>query len=333
MNNRFYELVQDFLTKYLIDECNYSDNTRKSYATVFRIFIKFIKEEKINGINEIEIELITKEVIIQFLDWLERNRKNSISTRNHRLMVLKSFFRYVLLNEPDLSNNCFKILNINFKKVPKKIISYFTEDEIKMIINYLNDIKDLKHLTMICVLYETAARVSEFINIKISDLDLRDNANIVLYGKGSKARKIPISQELVKLINLYINEVYIDYGENYLFYSTHKNKFHRDSINKYIDKLVKILKEKHPGYFLKKYHPHSLRHSKGTNLYNNNTPLLYIKEFLGHKSITSTQIYATPDTAKQRKEILKNAQSIKTKTRYTKTNQDDFEEWLKMNMK
>lgn len=230
MTNRFSKLVQEFLTTYIVGECNYSSNTKSSYATTFHLLLEFMNNEKNIKPNKIEIETITKEVIIQFLNWLETNRNVSVQTRNQRLACIKSFYKYVQLNELDLFDTCSLILNIKNKKVPNKMISYFSEDEIKIMINYLNNCKDLKKLTMICILYETGARVSEFINIKLGDLNLSDNASITLYGKGNKTRIVPISQELVKLINKYLKEIYINYRDDYLFYSNYKKKYSRYSI-------------------------------------------------------------------------------------------------------
>lgn len=333
MNNRFSKLVQEFLTSYIIGECNYSINTKSSYSTTFYLLLEFMKEEKNIKPNKIEIESITKEVIVQFLDWLETHRNVSISTRNQRLACIKSFYKYVQTNELALFDTCSTILNIKNKKVPTKMISYFTEEEIKIMINYLNDCKDLKKLALICVLYETGARVSEFINIKLEDLNLSENASITLYGKGKKTRIVPISQELVKLINRYLKEVYTNYGDDYLFYSSHKRKYNRKSINKIINKLVTELRIKYPNYFKENYFPHSFRHSKATHLYNNGTPLLYVKEFLGHSTISSTEIYATPDSKKQREEILKNSEIINTKNRYSYSKRETLDNWLRSNMK
>ncbi len=332
MNNRFSKLVQEFLTSYIIGECNYSINTKSSYSTTFYLLLEFMDKEKGIKPNKIEIETITKAVIVQFLDWLETQRNVSISSRNQRLACIKSFYKYVQTNELDLFDTCFTILSIKNKKVPTKMISYFTEEETKIIINYLNSIRDLKRLTMICVLYETGARVSEFTNIKLSDLNLTENASITLYGKGNKTRLIPISQELTTLINKYLKEIYVNYGNDYLFYSTHKVKYFRNSINKLIDKLVLEVRKKHPSNFKGKYHPHSFRHSKATHLYNNGTPLLYVKDFLGHSSLSSTEIYATPDSKRQRKELLKNAEQITSKNKYTNYKKDSLDKWLKNNM-
>ena len=101
-----------------------------------------------------------------------------------------------------------------------------------------------------------------------------------------------------------------------------------------IDKTFKTFtKENIYDYFNGSYSPHSLRHTKATHLYNNGTPLLYIKEFLGHSTVSSTEIYATPDSRKQRKEILRNSETINTKNKYNNHKKDDLDNWLKNNMK
>lgn len=332
MNSKFSKLVQTFLTSYIIGECNYSNNTKTSYSTTFYLLVQYLNTNCNIKPNNIQIESIDKMTIINFLNWLEDERDASVSTRNQRLAAIKSFYKYVQLNEPDLFNTCSQILSIKNKKVPKKIISYFSEDEIKIMIDYLNSEKNLKYLTIICVLYESGARVSELINIKLDDLNLSDNASIKLYGKGNKVRIIPISKELVLLINKYLKEIYVNYND-FLFYSNQKKQYNRKSINYIINTIVTDLRKLHPLKFKGIYSPHSLRHSKGTHLYNNGTPLLYIKEFLGHSTITTTEIYATPNSKKQREHILNNAKQIDIKNKYSTRKKEDFDSWLKNNMK
>lgn len=331
--NNFSKLLQSFLTDYIIGECNYSLNTKASYSTTFYLLIEFLnKVHKIKS-NDITFNNLSKKIIIEFLDYLENDRNIAISTRNQRLASIKSFFKYVQYNEPSLFDLCSQILSIKNKKVPTKMISYFTEEEIKFIIDYLNKKNNLKYLTLICVLYETGARVQELINIKIKDVCLTDNASITLYGKGNKVRIVPISNELVKLLNKYFKQVYFDYGEGLLFYSKNHNQYSRFGINFIVKNLVEKLQEIYPNYFKGNYHPHSFRHSKATHLYNNGTPLLYIKDFLGHSSIITTEIYSTPDTKKQREVILENAREIKVKTNYSDNKKETLDNWLKNNMK
>ncbi len=101
--------------------------------------------------------------------------------------------------------------------------------------------------------------------------------------------------------------------------------YFRNSINKLINKLVLKIRIKYPSNFKSKYRPHSFRHSKATHLYNNGTPLLSMKEFLGHSSLASTEIYATPNSKKQRQEILKNAEQINSKNKYNNHKKDNLE--------
>lgn len=331
--NNFSKLLQSFLTDYIVSECNYSPNTKASYSTTFYLLIEFLyKIHKIKS-NDITFNNLSKDIIIEFLDYLENERKIKVSTRNQRLASIKSFFKYIQYNEPSLFDLCNQILSIKNKKVPNQMISYFTEDEIKIIIDYLNKENNLKYLTLICVLYETGARVQELINIKVEHLNLTDNASITFYGKRNKVRVVPVSNELVKLLNKYFTQIYFDYGEGLLFYSNQKRKYDRSSINFIVKKLVNHLKVLYPTYFRGNYHPHSFRHSKATHLYNNGIPLLYIKDFLGYSNITTTEIYAPPDSKKQRKLILGNAQEIKIKTNYSNNKKESLDNWLKSNMK
>ena len=331
--NKFSKLLQSFLIDYIIGECNCSLNTKLSYSTTFYLLIEFLfKKYKIKS-NEITFDNLNKEIIIEFLDYLENDRKNSVSTRNQRLASLKSFFKYVQYNEPSLFDLCTQILSIKNKKVPNKMISYFSEEEIKIIISHLNKENNLKYLTLLCVLYETGARVSELINIKICDINMSDTASITLYGKRNKIRIVPISNELVKLINKYFKNQYVDYREGLLLYSKNHKQYSRFGINFIINSLADKLKLEYPNYFKENYHPHSFRHSKATHLYNNGTPLLYIKDFLGHSTITTTEIYASPDSKKQRELILENAQEIKIKTNYSDNKKETLDNWLKNNMK
>ena len=126
-----------------------------------------------------------------------------------------------------------------------------------------------------------------------------------------KLELFPISKELAMLINKYLKDSYINYGDDYLFYSNQKKKYSRFGINYIINQLVKKLHLIYPNYFNGNYHPHSIRHTKATHLYNNSTPLLYIKDFLGHSTITSTEIYATPDMKKRKTRNLKKCSRIR----------------------
>jgi len=331
-NNNFSRLLQTFLTTYIINDCGFSKNTKSSYSTTFLLLIEFLNNKYKIKPNDITFNDITNQRITEFLNYLETERKISASTRNQRLAAIKSFYKYVQKKEPALINTCSEILMIKVKKVPKITISYFTEKEIKILIDYLISSKNLKYLCIISTLYETGARVQELIDLKSKDIKFADKASIILHGKGNKKRVVPISKELVKLLNIYINK-YPPLEDDILFRTKNNTFYSDDGINYIINKTISHLKDNNPDLFKERYSAHSFRHSKATHLYNNGTPLLYIKNFLGHESVISTEIYAKPDSEIQRKQLLNNSTEIKVSEKYSASKKEGLDDWLKQNKK
>lgn len=151
---------------------------------------------------------------------------------------------------------------------------------------------------------------------------------IIRNGKGNKTRVVPISKELVTIIKRYLNKNYTDFGDGYLFYTKFKKPYTRFGIYDLINRIVLNLKVKYPDKFKGKYHPHSFRHAKATHLYNNGVPLLSIKEFLGHSSVTTTEIYATPDNIKIREQIISGNKELGIDSKYNENEKNDLKEWL-----
>ena len=327
-SNRFPLRLQEFLGEYLPVDKNYSASTISSYSCAFLLFYRFMEEHYGKKPNMIRFEDVNVEVITKYLQWLEVERGSSVLTRNQRLAAIKSFYKYAIRKEPDLSATCTAIMSIENKKGSPKIISYFTEKEIKLIIDYVHKNMDEKYLVIIAVLYETAVRVSELINIQVSDVCLREKPNIIIRnGKGGKARMVPISSELSIILKKYLTTERSN--QKYLFMTKFGHPYSRHGISDFVNRLVDKLKEQYPEMFKGDYHPHSFRHSKATHLYNNGTPLLSIKSFLGHSSITATEIYATPDSTVIRKQIEAGSKKIEVKPKHSKKEQNDILNWLK----
>jgi len=261
--DRFSFQLQTFLTNYIINERNYSINTRLSYASTFCLLIEFLDEKYNIKPNKINFDhVLSKDVILNFLDWCQYERKSSVSTRNQRLAAIKSFVKYVQRNNPALMDSCSNVLEIQNKKGSSKVISFFTEEEIKLIIDYIVKYKSYKTLVIISVLYETGVRVSELINIMKNDviLDQAMPSIIIRNGKGNKTRVVPISKELTTIVKQYLDKNYVDFGGGYLFYTQLKKTYTRFGIYDLVERIIVILKEKHPESFKGNYHPHSFRH-------------------------------------------------------------------------
>lgn len=296
MKNSFPTLLNSFF-KALENEFNYSKNTIISYKYTFKLLVKFLINEKQISLGKISFEKITKDIIRQFLDNIEVT--SSINTRNQRLGAIKSFYRYTSTENIDNISNCEQILSIKNKKCTRKYIDYLTVKETK---DYFNNIelncpKNLRNLALLTLLYDTAARASELLNIKVDDLILDNNPRVTLYGKGRKIRRVPITDNTKEIIIKYINEFKIG-RFSYLFSNNKGEKYTTKMLEHVIKKYCK------KANIEKNIHPHSFRHSKAMHLLEAGVNLIYIRDLLGHSSIKTTEIYARTNEELLRKKIL-----------------------------
>lgn len=296
MNNSFPLLLNNFF-KALENEFNYSNNTIISYKYTFKLFVQFLINEKNIPLSKITFNIITKDIIREFLNNIEN--KSSINTRNQRLAAIKSFYKYISTENIDNIFNTEQILSIRAKKTSKKFIEYLTLNEIKTLFDNIkiNKPKDLRNLILLTLLYDTAARASEILNIKVDDLVLDNYPKVILYGKGKKRRCVPITNNTKEIIIKYINEFKIN-RYSYLFSN---NKGEKYSI-KMLEHVIK--KYCNNANISKNIHPHSFRHSRAMHLLEAGVNLIYIRDLLGHSSIKTTEIYARTNEELLRKKIL-----------------------------
>lgn len=282
MNKDFSYYLSKFLQDYLVVERNASNNTINSYRGTFKQLIDYlvnIKEYKLVNIN---FKTVTLEIIIEFLNYLESEKGNSIKTRNQRLAAIKSFYRFCAIYEVDNIDNIRKILSIKAKKGPQKLMNYLTEDELKNLFGSIDVAteKGKRNLVLLTLLYDTAARASEIINLKLEDINLEEKY-IILNGKGNKKRVVPIMEQTKQLLISYFNQMNRNFG--YVFQKNGKpmnDRFIRDVLNKCYTGNKNIT-------------PHAFRHSRAVHLLDHGVNIVYIQELLGHTSIETTRIYAT----------------------------------------
>ena len=294
----FSEYMKRFFENYLLNQRNLSTYTIKSYKTTFKLFINYLISEKYIKIKNINFDIFTRENIIDFLNYLENNLKSSIITRNQRLAAIKSFCNYVLEEDVENHIDLLRILKISKKKAESKEIDYLTKDELNKYLSVIStdNRKGVRDYTLINLLYDSGCRESELINIKVNDLDLDNNPCVTLYGKGRKHRTIPITYETRNLINKYIKLFRLS-NYDYLFCGNGSNKASSKMIVHIVKKYAKLSK------INKNIHPHVFRHSRAMHMLENNIALIDISNFLGHSSVTTTEIYAKANIELKRKAI------------------------------
>ena len=278
MKNFSYYLSH-FLKEYLVVERNMSSKTIRSYKTTFQMLITYFVEEKNMKLTDITFENVTKEMILDFLNYLETEKKNSIRTRNQRLAAIHSFYQYCSVDEIEHMENIQKILSIKTKKYEKKVQEYLTKEEIQTLLASIDSSTKIgrRNLLVLSLLYDTAARAEEIIHLKLEDIRLEEQL-VILTGKGNKQRIVPIMENTKKLIIQYLKENKIESG--YLF----QNKMKLPMNETFIRDIVKSKD--------KKLSPHIFRRSRATHLLEAGVNILYIQELLGHEDISTTQEYA-----------------------------------------
>src|SRR5690554_5202720 len=178
-----------------------------SYQTAFFIFLRFMKEKKAVTPDKIVLDNFSVELLMEFLDYLE-SIGNSIATRNHRLTVLRSFFKYIQLMEPRHILLMQHLLTIKHKKRPKAVVSYLTVEGIKLILDEpsANTKSGYRDMLLLTLLYDTGARVSELVGIKVGEVRLESPATVIVHGKNSKSRIVPISKDASTLIRHFLEK-------------------------------------------------------------------------------------------------------------------------------
>lgn len=251
--------VQNYFLSYLISQRGYGDNTVASYRDTFKLLFMFLK---LNGkkLSRLELADISKTRVLQFLEWIETDRHNAISTRNLRLAVLKSFFNYVLSVSPEFSGQCTEIINIPAKKVEKKPPLYLTESETKLLLNApdKNSRDGLRHLAILTLLYDSACRVQELIDLNVADVTIGRCCKVFVKGKGSKYREIPIFGETGRILKCYINTFDLK-SDDALFTNRSGERLTRVGVSYIMNKYKKLLLEQYADNFDLNLSPHRMR--------------------------------------------------------------------------
>ena len=304
----FAKYLTEFLTTYLKGQKNVSKNTIRSYRDTFKLLLRYCQDIKNLPPERVTMETLSAELIICFLEWLERERKCCVSTRNQRLSAIHSFFRYAQGEDPSGIYHFQKVIAIPIKKTEKTtVVKHLTIEAIKLLLEQPDrqSAKGRRNLTLMSVLYDTGARVKEMIDIKVCDVILDSPAVIVLTGKGNKIRRVPITKNTVKLLQAYLSENNLDknWKKDYpLFTNNQHKKLTKEGVSYIIAKYVKSTRTA-STIVPAKVNPHMFRHSKAMHLLQAGVNLIYIRDFMGHVDLKTTEIYARADTETKRKAI------------------------------
>lgn len=280
---------------YLLYEKAYSKHTILNYKDDILEYLDFLKLE------ELEYENIVYEDLRYYLVYLKDKKKNSNSSIDRKISALRGFYKY-LVNLKILEVNPFDI--VSGPKKEKKLPRYFEYNELEELFDSvdISSIIGRRDRLILELLYATGVRVSEMVEIKVSDIDI-SNRNINIIGKGNKERIVKFGEYCLDAINDYLDNSYNKLNINninYLFLNSRGSKLTDRGVRYILDNLIKKTS------LNKKISPHMLRHSFATHLLNNGADLLTVQKLLGHESIKATQVYTHVSTDRLKEVYFKN---------------------------
>ncbi|MFT4093858.1 MAG: tyrosine-type recombinase/integrase [Niabella sp.] len=330
----FSKYLSDYLTQYLPVECGVSPNTIKTYSITFTVLLGYLKSEEGLSPDKVWLKDITKPRVIAFLDWLQSERNCRPSTRNARLATLHSFFRYIQYRDMKGLHVWQEILSIRFKKCASPEMAYLTADGIKLLLKQpdITTRTGRRDLALLGLLYDSAARVQELADLTPSDFRFEGVTTVRLKGKGNKSRIVPLSENQVKNLTCYMQEqnLFEPYANVYPLFSNPQNgKLSRVAILGIVKKHAARARLINQADIPDGIGCHSFRHSKAMHMLEADINLVYIRDFLGHSSTITTEVYARASAQKKLEALKKLNPSIITNRKASWQKDGELLSWLK----
>lgn len=294
----FLTFLEYFINDYLKIIAGYSDNTIKSYKYSFKLFFDFMLTEKNKTPDQITFKVVNSSVMLGFMKWLKEKRSCSQSTLQQRLAAFLSFSEYAQNRNFDAACSFRNgVLSVPRRKVPHQKKTFFSVQEMEILLKTPDDTTEIgyRDLILMSVMYASGARAQEICDLKVGAISFdSERTLLIIHGKGDKTRRIILSKQCAEQLRKYlIHRRTIDKPDSFIFYANGNKKMTIAGMEKTIKKYVKIAKEQNPYLFQEEsYSPHSFRHSTATHMLESGVPLIVIKNFLGHASVQTTQIYA-----------------------------------------
>jgi integrase/recombinase XerD len=316
-SSTFPALLQRFFTDRLCTQMEASAHTIASYRDTFRLFLRFASEQRGKVPTKLGIEDLDADLIGDFLLHVETNRQNSARSRNTRLAAIRSFFRYVAMNEPAWLLHCQRILAMPSKRYVRRTVAFLDASEMAALLAAPDRSKwaGRRDHVILLVALQTGLRASELVGLRCKDLVLGVGAHIRCLGKGRKERSTPLRPDTAKVLQTWIKERQGD-ADQPLFPSMRGDKLSRDALEHLVRKHCLTASRSCPSLAGKNVSPHTLRHSTAMELLHHGVDQSVIALWLGHESVETTQIYLHADMRLKEKALACVAAPTATPGRY-----------------
>lgn len=291
--------VRRFLLEHLVGERNLARNTQMSYRDTLRQLLLFVVGNARKQIDCLHVEDLTPARIQAFLRDLESSRKWSVTTRNQRLAAIRSLAQFIGTRSPEHLQWCGTVRIIPLKKTTRPLITYLEKDEMDALLAA----PDQRHSqgcrdhALLLFLYNTGARADEAAHVQIGDLRLgqvldRDPSSVWVRGKGNKQRCCPLwAKTAIELLPLVRGRPPADH----VFLNRRGQPLTRFGVHALVERYAADVAAVLPSVAMKRVSPHTIRHTTATHLLRAGVDVNTIRAWLGHVSLSTTNIYAEVD--------------------------------------
>jgi site-specific recombinase XerD len=300
----FPGLLRAFFYEWMVEQRNASVHTIRSYRDTWRLFLRFVAQHRRRTVAQLTLGELTASEVSAFLQYLERERHDSIGTRNCRLAALRSFFSFVAGREPAMAAQCAEVMHIPTKRAPIHAPCYLDPSEVEAILAQpdRSTLEGQRDHALLSFLYNSGAGIQEALNVHPQAIRFDTPAYVRLYGKGRKERFCPLWSETVSLLRsllqrrprhddepVFVNRYGVPLGASGV----------RFKLAKYVKQAAKIV----PSLTSKHVTPHSFRHATAVHLVAAGVDITVIRSWLGHVSLDTTNHYAQANLDTKRKAL------------------------------
>jgi site-specific recombinase XerD len=295
----FAALVQAYFTEYLTQQRALSAQTIATYRDGFVLFLGFAESRLGKSPDAITMADITPDMIIAFLNHLERQRHNSVRSRNARLAALRSFLKFAAHRDVESLQVIERALGVPVKRFERPMFGYMSREEMLAVIGNPDQswISQRDHVLFL-LMYNTGARVSEITAVKVGEAVLDEGAACIhLHGKGRKQRSVPLWLSTVKTVRAWLRLNPQFDAASPLLPSRNGHAMTRNNVSQRLALAVAAATESNPDLAKRRISPHTIRHTTAMHLLQAGVDISVIALWLGHESPVTTHHYVEADLA------------------------------------
>ena len=302
----FASLVQQFFTEYLVAQRAVSPRTVACYRDALMLFLDFASRKLCKAPTSLRLVDIQPDLILAFLDHLEHGRNNAVRSRNLRLTALRAFLKFAGRRDVTSLHVVERALAVPMKRFERRMLGFLTREEMLEVLGQPGSSwsSQRDHL-LLAMLYNTGARVSEIIGVRVIDVVLEGAACVHLQGKGRKQRSVPLWKTTILEIRAWLRLNPTLRGEAALLPNRDGHAMCRSGVAQRLRLAVVRAADQQPSILKKQVSPHTLRHTTAMHLLQSGVPFNVIALWLGHESTTTTHRYVEADLAMKQRALAR----------------------------